>query len=500
MNPEVIEKILSCPTLPSLPAVALRVIELTSDPNVKLTELAATIQNDQGLAAKVLRTVNSSFYGLRTRCANINKALVLLGLGPVKALALGFSLVSSVDSKGNDGFDYSAYWRRGLFTAVGAKCIAEVAGRKFGDEAFLGGLLQDIGCIALHRALRREYSEVIASAGGDHRKLLKLELEAFEIGHTDVGAMLAARWKFPDQLIIPVKYHERPSAAPLEHSDLVRAVGLGNLIHDVLSNPDPIESLRRLYTSSKHWFDISESRVDEALHRASEASREMASLFQLDVGAASNSEAVLQAAESRLLEMSRAPLATSPLPGDVQALVKSSTDIDPMTGALSRTGFDRVVRSAFETVRTSGESLSLVQVSLDGLRDFGTALGQTACDDLVCASTSLLAQHFGPFGAVICRLNGEIFAGVIVGAQSPDLATAAERFRAGVERAAVGIAKGAPGAPRVAASIGVATVPQSEAVAASRPEGLVVSAARAVQASRAAGGNCVRTVDVKKAA
>ncbi len=71
MNHELLEEILSCPSLPSLPAVAVRVIEMTQNPNVKLDELASVIQNDQGLSAKILRTVNSSFYGLRQRCSTI---------------------------------------------------------------------------------------------------------------------------------------------------------------------------------------------------------------------------------------------------------------------------------------------------------------------------------------------------------------------------------------------------------------------------------------------
>ncbi len=96
MNNETLEKVLKCPTLPSLPAVALKVIDLTSNPAVKMEELARTIQNDQGLAAKILRTVNSSFYGLRKPCSTIHAAIVMLGLGPVKTLALGFSLVSAI--------------------------------------------------------------------------------------------------------------------------------------------------------------------------------------------------------------------------------------------------------------------------------------------------------------------------------------------------------------------------------------------------------------------
>lgn len=154
MNEGLLKQVLNCTSLPSLPAVAVRVIELTSDKNVKVQELAKTIGHDQGLSTKILRTVNSSFYGVRTRVATIDKAIVMLGLAPVKVLALGFSLVSSV-GEDESGFDYVSYWRRGLYTAVAAKLIAEAAEAGSADECFLGGLLQDVGMVALHRTLGR---------------------------------------------------------------------------------------------------------------------------------------------------------------------------------------------------------------------------------------------------------------------------------------------------------------------------------------------------------
>src|ERR1051325_6151536 len=147
MNPELIERILRCPTLPTLPAVAVRVLELTGDESVSLERLAEEIQNDQALAAKVLKTINSSFYGVRRPCGTISQAMVMLGLSAVKSLALSFSLVSSIGF-GDDEFDHVAYWRRGLYTAAAAKIIAREVGRAFEDEAFLGGLLQDVGMMA----------------------------------------------------------------------------------------------------------------------------------------------------------------------------------------------------------------------------------------------------------------------------------------------------------------------------------------------------------------
>src|SRR5690606_5881947 len=90
------DAVLHCTTLPTLPAVAARVLELTADPDVTLPQVAALISTDQGLSAKMLRTVNSSFYGVRHKCSTVNQAVALLGLGAVRCLSLGFALVGAI--------------------------------------------------------------------------------------------------------------------------------------------------------------------------------------------------------------------------------------------------------------------------------------------------------------------------------------------------------------------------------------------------------------------
>ena len=201
MDTQLLDDILSCPTLPTLPSVAIRVLELTADPDVEMEQLAREIQYDQGIAAKILRTVNSSFFGLRRRCSSIEHALVMLGLGPVKSLVLGFSLVSTISGEEGDEFDYQAYWKRGLTSAIAGKYLAvQVENKTIIDEVFLAALFQDIGMIAMHRTLGEKYLEVVRETEGVHSKLAKLELDTFEIQHSTVGASLCEKWKMPYEI------------------------------------------------------------------------------------------------------------------------------------------------------------------------------------------------------------------------------------------------------------------------------------------------------------
>ncbi len=499
MNHELLEEVLSCPSLPSLPAVAVRVIEMTQNPNVKLDELAAAIQNDQGISAKILRTVNSSFYGLRQRCATIDRALVLLGLAPVRALVLGFSLVQTIRAGKDDPFDYTAYWRRGMYTAVAARCIAEAAGKKCADEAFIGGLLQDIGVMALYRALGMRYLEIMEQTGGDHRKLGRYELASLEMQHPDIGAMLAQRWRLPEELVLPVRYHERPTAAPKECTDLVRLVGLGNIAHDVYTDEDPTPAMRRFYQKVQEWFGLDSQATDALLKRIAEGTREMGSMFNLDTGPYPNAEEVLSRAEGQLLQMAKAGETKGK--GGVESLVVNGDELDPMTGVLGRLGFDSAVRSAFSAVQSRNEPLTLVEVSIDGFKELTQSRGLEAGDEILLGVATLLKKHFEPCGAAVCRIGGDIFAVVMVGTSRTEAAKVAEAFRADLMQASPRWQVPGGGPVTATTSTGMVTVEPAQIGEFQTPQSLVIAAARAVQAARNAGGNCARAyTPVKNAA
>ncbi|MGH7243735.1 MAG: HDOD domain-containing protein [Phycisphaerales bacterium] len=492
MDHEIIEEILSCSSLPSLPAVALRVVELTSNVDVKLPELATTIQNDQGLSSKVLRTVNSSFYGLPNRCASINKALVLLGLGPVKSLALSFSLIGSIGDQ-DDGFDYQNYWRRGLYTAVAAKVIADHLKLPCADEAFLAGLLQDIGVIAMHRALGFRYAEVTEAAAGDHRQLVKCEIGAFEVQHPEIGAMLAQRWKFPDELIMPVRYHERPTAAPQGYHEIVRVIGLGNLAHDAMTDADPGAALRKLHQRADQWFNIKFDAMQVLVRKIADGAKDMSSLLRLDTGAHPDAESIVREAETQLMGMANS--------GGAQAqtldnLLIDSKQFDPLTGAVGRAGFDLALKRAFELSATTNEPLALVQVALDGLQKAATKIGTSAGDETVNACIVLLRKHFASLGGVICKLGGDLFAVVLYGAAGKAAHRSAEEFRTSFDKATM---TWPLGGGSVKASIGVSSHEPGTQTVHPGLQQLVIASVNALKTARSS-GQAIATIGAERAA
>ena len=217
---ELIERVMASPRMPSLPAVAAEVLELVEEEEVDLGRIAAAVTKDAALATRVLKTVNSSFYGQAYSVGTVAHALVVLGLRAVKTLTLGFSLVETFANKdgGSESFDVAAYWRRSLLTAVAAKQMAESIRLESAEECFLGGLLRDVGVMCLHQSLGIEYEEILAAActpdGPWGEALARAEVDELGTNHALLAAELCRRWRLPPLLTGLIEHHHRPQDAP----------------------------------------------------------------------------------------------------------------------------------------------------------------------------------------------------------------------------------------------------------------------------------------------
>jgi diguanylate cyclase (GGDEF)-like protein len=491
MNPEVLEQVLSCKTLPSIPAVAARVIELTNDKNVSMKALAETITNDQGLAAKVLRTVNSSFYGMRQKCSSINQAIVMLGLSAVKTLALGFSLVSAISSVKSEGFDHIAYWRRSLYSGIAAKIIAKDAKMGFEEESFLGGLLQDVGVFALHQTFGKGYQSIIDRCAGDHRLLAKFELQELEAQHPDIGALMANRWKLPEELVMPVKYHERPTAAPTEYMKIVRAVGLGNIAADVLTNPDPIEALKKFYQRAEQWFGLSNAQSDDILKKITAAAKEVGSLLQVETGPTADINGILNSARKQLAAIalpSMESMEAESMDGEI------GQDLDDLTGLPNRLKFDQTMIAAFEQARAGLDPLSLAIFEIDGLEGINASYGADAEDCVVIHVARRIKDAFRGTGALVCCYEGRQFAVALPKTDKMKAVLAAEKARARIAAEPVELIAGTNAPPKlnVTTSVGVTTAEREVLDRFNDVGGLTKITEQAVRAARRAGPSSMR--------
>lgn len=206
----------------TLPEVTLKIIELVEDPSSTAQDLHNVISSDPALCSRILKVVNSSFYGLPGQIASINRAIVLLGLNAVKNIAIAASLAKLF--RGGEltpAFNAKDLWTHSNAVGTASKLIADHLRCGLSDEAYLAGLTHDIGIMVMMQFDRGKLAEVIDSTGADAQgvpanDMREIELAVFGATHEDFGRALARKWKFPEVFANAAGAHHEPTQLSAE--------------------------------------------------------------------------------------------------------------------------------------------------------------------------------------------------------------------------------------------------------------------------------------------
>jgi putative nucleotidyltransferase with HDIG domain len=214
----------------TLPHVALRVVEVANDEKSGAADLKAVLESDPPLSARVLRCVNSSAYSLRTRVTNLQLAISYLGCKQVRNLAI----TASVSDLFKDNRPIGTYRRADLwrhFVAVGicARLVAMRLRLANFEDAFLAGLLHDLGIILEDQHAHEQFSRVILALD-PHRTLVEVEREHFGFDHTIIGDRLAARWSLPESIRAAIRHHHASGVYRGTEVEILRCVEVANMI------------------------------------------------------------------------------------------------------------------------------------------------------------------------------------------------------------------------------------------------------------------------------
>jgi len=200
--------------LPTLPMTVFKITELVNNPKSSARDLSTVITDDQVLTARMLKLVNSAFYGFPQRISTVTGAIVLLGFDAIRNLLLTTSLFDFF-SNGKNGYPVGreALWDHSLGCAVGAKVIGNYIRYDKVEELFVAGLLHDIGKIVEMLFLPDDFLKVTARAEAEQVLLFEAEEEVFGFNHAEVGRLLAERWNLPSKLVGIIADHHQPEEA-----------------------------------------------------------------------------------------------------------------------------------------------------------------------------------------------------------------------------------------------------------------------------------------------
>lgn len=200
-------------SIATLPEVTAKIIKTVEDPRSSAAQLHQIVSHDPALVTRILKVVNSAFYGLPGQIASIERAIVLLGLNAVKNIAVAASLGQLFRGvKLCEGFTAKDLWTHCIAVAATARELAKQAKMPIADEAFLAGMIHDLGMLVQLQTSPELIRTVCEKAKNEQRNFCEIEREVIGVDHQQLGAGLAELWKFPRSCQLVAGYHHQPDA------------------------------------------------------------------------------------------------------------------------------------------------------------------------------------------------------------------------------------------------------------------------------------------------
>ncbi|HOO55997.1 MAG TPA: HDOD domain-containing protein [bacterium] len=217
--------------MPSLSPTVAKILQVANDPGSSANDLNKVISLDPVLAAKVLKLVNSAYFGFSEQVTSTVRAIVMLGLNTIKNLALSTAAMETLSSeiKGG-GMNMDNFWQHVLATGVLAKLIAKKidVNKNYLEDYFLGGLMHDIGKVVLNRMNPGGYGKVLAAAKSSGKPLYLYETAVFGINHAEIGKLLGDKWGLQPQLVDAMSLHHNSQQVAAENRKLVYTIIISN--------------------------------------------------------------------------------------------------------------------------------------------------------------------------------------------------------------------------------------------------------------------------------
>ncbi len=212
----------------SLPSVAMRIVELAHDPKTSSEDLLEAVRGDPALAMRLMRAVNSAYYSLPEKVANLKQAITLLGFREVCNLALTAYVAQLFqETEGYGTYSRHGLWAHMVASGMVARLLAQTCGRVPPQEAYLAGLLHDLGLVLIDQYLHQPFRRVIDSLGAED-SIIEIESRILGFSHASLGEFVAAKWDLPPQLTTAIGYHHAPEQYDGSYRDMVHVTALAN--------------------------------------------------------------------------------------------------------------------------------------------------------------------------------------------------------------------------------------------------------------------------------
>jgi two-component system, cell cycle response regulator len=493
--------------LPTLPSVAVKLLELAKNPETEIRQVIDTIKADPAISAKILKSANSTYFGFKSEIRAVERAIPLLGTTVSTTLALSFSLNDDTMSSGPVAEHYKSYWMQSVVQSCAAERLGFRTNPAVAPEFFLAGLLMDIGRLALLKAASREYLPLLDACVAEKLPLLETEDTRLGTNHALIGSQLMEAWRLPEAITQSVRWHhatftELDALRRNENFTLYASIATASAVGDYYCTEHKgraLERMRKLYTD---YLGFPADTLDAYLQDCALRIEQAAGLFSVDVTSLGDPADLMVEANEQLVQLTlrehvastQATIRHQESEKERAALETQNRELqkqalhDPLTRVFNRNFFDESLEREISRGQRMASAVSVIFADIDHFKKLNDTYGHPF-GDAVLQQVAKAFQATLRTSDVLARYGGEEFVVLVSQPTEKGVERLTERIR---ERIASEVFD-ADGQPvRVTCSLGASIVipGRKETGVAKR---LVAAADECLYEAKRAGRNQVRT-------
>jgi diguanylate cyclase (GGDEF)-like protein len=495
-----IEKIIASNiNLPSPPSIAVQILNTIQNADSSTEDLERIISADPALASKLLRIANSAFYSLPNAVTTIGRAISILGTNVIKNIALSFVIAKNLQGENTSHFNFDYFWRRSVTAAVAAELVAATLQIK-SEEIFVTALLQDIGVLMMFLIKGKEYESLLQRVSVDENiSLLELERETFHFDHQLLSHVFLDKWRIPDCITNPIRYHHEPEHAPAGLKTQVTILNTANLLSAIYAGHQATQKLSVLEEKMSTQFSIAPEVTRTLADDVARKAIDVLNIFEIDLGKIKPYSQMLQEANDELgklnltyeqlvLELKQSKERAEQFAAELRSVNSQLEQLafrDGLTNLYNHRYFQEILSTEMARAKRYGRSLSLLIFDIDHFKVVNDSHGHTIGDQVLVNLADNIVKAVRP-SDIVARYGGEEFAVILPETSTSGMRVFAERLRRCVQAISTPISK--TQAVTVTISIGGTEFIPGQDIPKRR---LVETADRALYQSKANGRNCV---------